>query len=329
MNAVTKLPRESEPPVRSSFGGLFAPSDDPLQRESFPARSSAGITSCTALYQIGEIPVLLRTELQDVLHDFDALYGYCGITHADGEKTVHMEVRAERLGLWRRKSYVISGDGAQLFRLYRRSELLPGLEWGINSRVIARFDDYLQLHAASVAYQGRGVILAGTSGVGKSTLTAGLLARGCKYFCDEITLIEPGTLLLRAFPKAINLKSGSFETVRELNLPLARECRHIKKHKGPVGFLSPRAIEPLCVADPCPVCYVIFPHYTESVKPCLRPVTRTQAAFRLTGCALNRAAFGVQAPAILTEIVRHAQCYSLETGDLQPSCELLESLLRT
>ncbi|ABC22265.1 HPr kinase [Rhodospirillum rubrum] len=52
------------------------------------------------------------------------------------------------------------------------------------------------LRAASVVRDGRAVVLAGAAGVGKSTLAAALMAKGWGLLADEVTLIDPRTLLI-------------------------------------------------------------------------------------------------------------------------------------
>lgn len=67
----------------------------------------------------------------------------------------------------------------------------------------------LLLHAGAVEREGRVVVVAGDSGRGKSTLTAALVHRGFRYLTDEVAAVEPGSLGVEPFAKAIDLDAQS------------------------------------------------------------------------------------------------------------------------
>lgn len=277
-------------------------------------------------YRIGGINVSISSELDDVLGDVAALYrGYPqGGTHADG--TIRMEVRKVKVRQLRRPRYRIVGDGEEIGRERRRNEVLPFLEWGVNWRVIATRSEYLQLHSAALVYRGAGCIFAGASGCGKSTLAAALLLRGWGYLGDELALIDPNSLNLQPFPKALCIKAGSFGLVRRLNMSFAGRRHHVKGFKGHVGYINPLDVRAHSLGDPAPVRFVIFPKYTEGCKPRLYPVSRARGAFELARCALNSNMIGHQAFSVLSDLVRGAECYGLESGPIDSACDLIESL---
>jgi hypothetical protein len=223
---------------------------------------------------------------------------------------------------------VISGDGQELFTDRRDLEVLPYLEWGINWRVMATRSNYLQLHSAAMVYGGQGVIFAGASGCGKSTLAAGLLSRGWTYLSDEFGLIDPDTTYLHSFPKALCIKAGSFDLIERLDLPLRRRRHYVKAFKGRVAYISPQDVGPQMEAAPGPIRFVIFPEYIEGGEPRLRPLSPGRAAFALAGHALNRNVFGSRAISILSAVVRGAECFRLESGPLEPTCALIDALVR-
>ena len=277
-------------------------------------------------HTIGAFDVSLRSELDEVLEDFAALYrGYPdGDTPSD--KTIRMDVREAKWSPLRRRRYLVLGDGEGIGEQRRREEILPFLEWGINWRVITRGKDFLQLHAATMAYAGQGVVLAAGSGEGKSTLAAGLLARGWKYLSDEFALIDPHTLRLHPFPKAICIKGGSFEIVRRLHLPFAGRRYYVKGLKGRVGYVNPHDVGGESIADASPIRLVLFPRYTEGRPLRLHPLKPARAAFGLAGCALNRNVFADRAVSILSDVVRGTDCFALESSSLDDACDLIESL---
>jgi HprK-related kinase A len=278
-------------------------------------------------FKIGEIDLTVRSELSDVQHDFARLYRQYQIPDNPDSEGIRMEVRSSKPSFLSACRYVVHGDGKPLFETCRPSEVFPYLEWGINWRVISRYGQFIQVHAASMAHEGRGLILAGDSGVGKSTLAAALMARGWQYLSDEFALIDPKTHQMHPFPKALCIKSGSFEIIRRLKLPLWRRGDYVKAMKGQVGYVSPSEARSQCITPRCPINVIVFPRYIEGVRPELRPLSRAEAAFSLLRQTFNRPTFGYRAMSVITTITRSAQCFRLESGEIEGTCDLLESIL--
>jgi hypothetical protein len=277
--------------------------------------------------RIGVIDVILRSECPETLQDFRELYRSEVIDEAEVRNPIRMIVRRRR-SLWSGRTRLkIEADGRELGRSHLQTETLPYLEWGINWRVIAERGDFLQLHAATLVRHGRAVVFAGTSGVGKSTLAAALLARGWRYATDELTLIDPASGRVMPFPKAVCIKSGSFGIVRGLNLPLFRRRSYVKALKGEVGYVRPSDAGGNVLAEPAQVAAVVFPRYSATPTPRLKHLPRARSAFGLLGCALNRNQFGSDLPKIMRRAVGAAKCYALDSGDLETTCRLLESRL--
>jgi len=295
-----------------------------------PHRDIGFRRNAEASFRIGVVDVAVSGDLPDVLDDFAALYEQAREPAGKPARAeiplIQMEVRSRRSGWFGRRSHLVCGDGENLWTARRACEVLPYLEWGINYRVIARRPEFLQLHAATLALGGAGFIFAADSGSGKSTLTAALLACGWKYLSDEFALIEPRSRTLHPFPKALCIKAGSFDLMRRLKLPVWRNRHYVKALKGPVGYIRPQDIRPDIVSAPVPARYVVLPQYIEGARPALRPVPRAQAAFLLARCAFNRSGFDRQAIPVINALVREAECFRLEIGQLDETCDLLESL---
>ena len=209
----------------------------------------------------------------------------------------------------------------------RRDELMPLLEWGINSRVISTRDDFLQLRAAGMVRDGVGVILAGAPGSGKSTLAAALLARGWRYSSDDLILIDPATGFMHPFPKPICVKSGAFDIVERLALPLAGGRYHMKGVRGRVGYINPHDVAPDRVAKPGPVHYVVFPRYMPGASSSIFAMPSARAIYGLVSATLNRVAFVDHGLSILSAFTTGAECVGLDSGDIEESCDLLDGMI--
>ncbi|MGD2110274.1 MAG: hypothetical protein PVI86_12910 [Phycisphaerae bacterium] len=278
-------------------------------------------------YRIGEFDVSVSSEIDTVLTDFAALYeGYPSGEGSEG-RALSVGVRRVGNGAWRRERYEIVGDGEAIGHERRRAEVIPFLEWGINWCLISTRAEFLQLHAATMARDGIGVVLAAGSGGGKSTLVAGLVARGWTYLSDEFALLCPETLDAHAFPKAICIKAGAFGIVRELGLRFVGKRYYVKGLKGRVGYVNPREVDPHRIGDRTRIRLVLFPKYTPGRKPTVSRISRASAAFALASSALNRNAFRDQGVSVLSRVVRSAECFSIDSGSLEGACDRIDSLV--
>lgn len=291
------------------------------------ARDTLGPNDTGIHFRIGEVNVSLKSDLKEVLEDFDVLYGGFRSGGAAGKRSIQIQVSANKRSRLGGRRYAIFGDEERLFTSRRRDEVLPYVEWGINWRVIAKRGEFLQLHAATLSYDGRAVLLVGDSGVGKSTLAAGLISRGWEYLSDEFALIHPATLRVHPFPKALCVKEGSFDIVTRLGLPLWRRRHYVKAFKGTVGYVCTADLRVRVATEASPIRFIVFPRYTAGSKPRLYPVARGSAAFLLAANAFNRNVFGERTVSIVSRVVREARCVGLETGDLEDTCDLIESQL--
>ncbi|MBI4580278.1 MAG: hypothetical protein HY718_11285 [Planctomycetes bacterium] len=277
-------------------------------------------------YRIGPVPVTLACEVPGIADDFHRYYRRCEV-FAPATHSFRIDVVIRRSPRSLRRYFHILANGREQCILRGARSVLPFVEWTMNALVAKFLPHYYQIHAASVSHQGVGVILAGSPGQGKSTLAAGMLARGWSYLSDEFALIDPDTRHLEPFPKAICIKAGSFATLLEQGLPLDLKRVLHKGHKGPVSLLDPAAVRPNAVGPPCPVGLIVFPRYDPHAAPAIEPMSRAQAVFELIQVSFNFSKFRDRGFDLLAAVARKAQCVRLRSGDLVETCELLDNFL--
>jgi len=271
------------------------------------------------------VDVTLRTRCRRIVSEYGSLYASYAHS-ARSHAAVEVEIRSHHTYLWPRGPYTFRSSVAPDFQVQRRHEVLPHLEWYINWQIIHTFDRYVQLHASSLERGGQAMILPGDPGSGKSTLTAGLLTRGWSYLCDEFALVDPWTRTLHPYPRALCIKEGSFDVLRRLGLPLCSKMPYHKATKGRVAFLNPRDISADIVGRPSPVRWVVFPRYVPGAEPELHPITRSQAAYDLARQCFNIRSDQTRTLSLLAAVARGADCYQLTTGDIDATCDLVESV---
>lgn len=113
--------------------------------------------------------------------------------------------------------------------------------------------DFLLVHAAALSCAGHGVVLAGSSGLGKSTLAAHLAVRGHGFFSDEIAAIAPATGCLHPFPLRIGLRPGPGQRLAGQAEAVAQDVLDDPKLLVDIVSLSGRP-----PAVPCPARAVIL-----------------------------------------------------------------------
>jgi len=231
------------------------------------------------------------------------------------------------ISMTHRRRYEVSANGHTQFTPTHFNSVLPHVEWAVSWELPRALPQFLQLHASVMEVQGAGVIFPGAAGVGKSTLTVGLIARGWRYLCDEFALLHSGSLDLHPYPRAICIKEPSFPVLRELGVPILREFCFSKGSKGAVTLLSPRSLRADAVAGVCPPRFVIFPQYTPGVEPSITPISRGEAAFALHEVCFNLLHCNRLAVDILAEAIRGANCFRLTAGNIHKTCDLLQSVI--
>ena len=88
------------------------------------------------------------------------------------------------------------------------------LEWQLVTDALKRRPDLFHVHGAALAPPelDGAVVLAGATGVGKTTLTRALMDRGFLPFGDDVTLVDPISLSLQPFPRAFHLHESGRDT---------------------------------------------------------------------------------------------------------------------
>lgn len=292
-----------------------APSDEQ------PWTQSTWSGSSPRCFQIGVVGVCVSSQVAAVANDYWRLY-HCWQTPPD-TGALHVSVVRGRSRWTGRRRYIIRGGEDELFRVKHREQILPHLEWAINWQVVRHLDRFLQIHAAVVCRDGGCLVLPGSPQSGKTTLCAGLVARGWRFLSDEFALIDPQTLRVYPYPKAMCIKSGSFAVVRRSGWALDARTRYKKGRKGRVAYLSV-STSPNLIGSACPIRWVAFPRYAPNRPPRVACMSRGHAAFMLRQLSFNFDRFGDRGLGVISRAVRGARTVQLESGDLADTCDLID-----
>jgi hypothetical protein len=157
----------------------------------------------------------------------------------------------------------------------------------------ARTQGLVPLHAAAISHRGRGLLLMGDSGAGKSTVALQCLLHGLEILSEDGVFVRPADLratglanFLHLQPRGLRFVQAAASATRISRSPLIRRRSGVQKHE-----LDLRRGGFKLAAKPITIRSVIFlSKQTASGQTLLRPVSARQLAQRLR--ALQPYAFG-------------------------------------
>ena len=185
------------------------------------------------------------------------------------------------------------------------------------------------LHAASVLYEGKSVLMPALAGSGKSTLTAALIGSGASLCSDDLVLLTQAPVLMRPVPVAIGLKSGSWDLLTPYFPEIASLLTHLRVDDKRVRYLAPTAAAMVPMSSrPFPVDFIVFPKYLSSSETAsLKPISPAEGL-----CRLTEAGFDIHgemtAPCVgqLVEWIRHIPCYEIHYSQLDKAVLAIQEL---
>ena len=143
----------------------------------------------------------------------------------------------------------------------------------------------LLLHAGAVRCEGGCLLLPGKTGAGKTTLTAWLTTQGLGYLTDELVHLPLGSQDVQFLTQPLNIKMPGRQVLAE----------DVDFDRASDVLVGPSAtLLRLARLDPSPalsaglrLAQIVFPRYDAGSQFQLIPLTKGQAALRLTECLVN------------------------------------------
>jgi energy-coupling factor transporter ATP-binding protein EcfA2 len=183
------------------------------------------------------------------------------------------------------------------------------------------------VHAAGLAVAGRGLLVAGQSGAGKTTLALALLRAGFDFLADETVFLagEKNALRILAFPDEADVTAQTLGFFPELH----RLMRSPKPKERPKqAFCSTRAYG----VAPCWDCVpeiIVFPQPAGCHQSILTPMPKAEALMQLVCNVVRTESRSSQAHLdALAGLVKNSRCFRLQTGrDFDRLPALLRSVM--
>jgi hypothetical protein len=281
--------------------GLVGRTTAPPEPERPPRAPVVGAHS-SAVHGILDEGVRFRSDDRAALAQIDALLGLSDERAATVDLGVDVSADGVRLG----------GFGAEQ-SYSSMAELLDALPTNLN-RIAATSSTCIALHAGAVrSRDGDVVLLPATSGAGKTTLTAALVAAGWDYGSDEAVGVREGSLHAVAYAKPL-VVDGISRLL--LGLPVAG---------GPnVAPPELRAGVEVLRGDMGPVTRVVLPRFEPDAEPQLEPpLAPREALVAVLEHALNLRFVGEPGLRALCQLALRVPVQRLVHGDVDAAAALL------
>lgn len=184
------------------------------------------------------------------------------------------------------------------------------------------------VHATALEYEGRGVLIPGYSGQGKTTSFLSLLRSGFRYLSDDYPLLRDrgAHMELLAFPMKIDVTDRTIEFFPELRsaAPGILQQGVYKKNFQAEDLYADS------IGSSCTPAMILFPHVVDMPHSCLEPLAKSRAleAILPQGLLVYDQAVARREFQVLSRLVQQVDCYRLHFGrDILELPKLIAPLL--
>ena len=184
------------------------------------------------------------------------------------------------------------------------------------------------VHAGALCRNGAALLLPGEAGHGKSTLSAGLAARGFHMMCDDTTLLAGEPPRVRSLPTGLCIKRGAYP-VLEPDYPQLPSLPEWRRPDGKQArYLMPGHDLPWAAPDAtAAVHWIVFPRYDPDRGTALLPMPKHEALARLLrGVCFLSGALDKQNLDKLIAWIERIDCFELPLSSLDEATALIDGL---
>jgi hypothetical protein len=183
------------------------------------------------------------------------------------------------------------------------------------------------IHAASVRRHGKRILLIGSKGTGKTTLTLKLISAGFELEGDEHVFLEGSTVVAR--PRACRVKPGTLDLVPEFAECIRRQPTYSDSYAGTIYNVDPSKLGRPWRIEAGTVDHAVVLQANHGGYSSLRPLS----AGRFVGHVLQEIALREKnrggAMSAIAGLANSAQLYDLSLGDLRSAIDCLDRIAAT
>ncbi len=213
--------------------------------------------------------------------------------------------------------YILHPEGRGKLRGLDKGSCIYALLGEVGHSLLTNLSAGVAFHAGAVSLRNLGIVLPGTSGSGKSSLTAWFIENGFDYLTDEIVVFSADVPNFAAFARPLVVKSGSSDAVASLKAIASAPSIAVGSDKIILPTAEPRRP----TQHQCRL--IVFPRFAEGAQLTIEPLTAAQAGLELMACNVNARNLINHGFDIVTSIARSVPAVMLRYG----SFELLHGVL--
>lgn len=220
-----------------------------------------------------------------------------------------------------------SGQGLGYVRDVQRYDpwLITHLYMQMAVLELLRGQGLYMIHAGGVALDGRGVLLAGLTGSGKTTTTLQLVEGGFDFLSEDRMFVRStgeGAVELLPFAPDVAITANTARLLPSLAARLPRQPDPGRKLE-----LDPAALFPEAIIERALPALILFPRVTTNPRSEAQPISAAQGLQRILPHSLLASQADVSAANFdaLSRLVAASRCYDLPLG---PDVENLPALVR-
>lgn len=190
--------------------------------------------------------------------------------------------------------------------------LTKALENIVSGHAINQIDksELITLHSGALSRNGKGILLLGESGHGKSTLTLELTANhDWDYLTDEVGLLD-SRQIIHPFLKTVSCK--------QLGIVRLDPSWPVRSFGADHQIAVPKAIH----GGPAPLHAIFFVRYSPDKEPSIEPVKKSAALLRLMNAQIGRAK-SVATIEQMAEVVKKADAFEIMHNNAAAAARLL------
>ncbi len=198
-------------------------------------------------------------------------------------------------------------------------DLVCRLEEDIENALVRAIGDWVAFHAGAIEINGFACVIPGNPDTGKTTTTFNLVEMGHTFLCEEVSPVDPETLLVYPYPQVLTF-SGAYAEKHHSLYPVKNG--ELKILDSQMARYRPNTVG----SNPVPLKTILMPAYDTSQTPGIEQLTPGEVFTELLGYCFPPNTDDEHLFDSVIRICEEAEIFRLRTNSLKSMRELLKDL---